>query len=73
MLKLTALTTPASAARRTSSADSADVVASGFSQTTCLPAAELGDEDTRGTVQLLHRDCARAAGLGGGGLGGQHH
>ncbi len=41
MLKFTALTTAASRAMRTSSADSAEVVASGFSHTTCLPAATI--------------------------------
>ncbi len=47
MLKLIALTSFVSAAILTSSPDSLDVIASGFSQTTCLPARSLfllGDE-----------------------------
>jgi len=36
---LIAFTTPASAASRTSSRDSHEFIASGFSDTTCLPAA----------------------------------
>ncbi len=41
MLKFVAFTRPLDAARLTSSADSRAVIASGFSQTTCLPAARI--------------------------------
>ena len=41
MLKFVALTRPVRAAASTSAADSPAVIASGFSQTTCLPAARI--------------------------------
>ena len=43
MLKFTALTRPLASASATSPVDSAAVIASGFSQTTCLPAARIAD------------------------------
>ncbi len=53
MLKLTACTSPLASASASSSAVSAAVIASGFSQTTCLPASSAAR--ACGEVQLVGR------------------